>query len=717
MRPVSGGEEFAPDAEMSTGSRDRDEFIFAVRGMHCAACISTVERTLSDTPGVLAARVNLTQRRVRVEVVAGTEPEELVRRLSGVGYGATRLDAGAITSASTDAEAQGLLVRLGVAGFGFANVMIFSVVVWSGAEGTTRDLMHWLSAVVATPVICYSAQPFLRSAFASLRRLRLNMDVPISLAILLATGQSLFETQLGGPHAYFEAALALTFFLLAGRYLDMRTRSTARSAAQDLSSLEPDTATVIMNGQETERKLASIGVGDLLVVRPGDRIPLDGIVRDGDAELDNSFLTGESRPLAVGSGDSIAAGQFVHTGRLVVEVNAVGEQSSLRRLIRLIELAESGRNRYTNLADRAAAVYAPAVHLLALAAFAAWMQLSGDLRLSLNIAVAVLIITCPCALGLAVPAVSTAATGRFFRNNLLAKESDAIEVLSEVRTAVIDKTGTLTMGMPTVDSTRCPDSEHLAVAGALAGASNHPYSRAILDHIRSRGIAPADVGDLKEIPGKGVAGIWEGREVRLGRANWTGANDAPHSAAFLKAGSGPALELRFKDRLRDGARDCIEGLNSLGVDVVLMSGDSKPAVSELASRLNIAKWHADALPEDKMRMVRDLCREGRTLMVGDGLNDAAALRLADVSMSPASALDVSRVSAGIVIMGSLDRVPEGIRLARLARVRILQNFAIAAIYNAVAVPVAMLGFATPLAAAIAMSTSSIAVTLNSMRMR
>ncbi len=707
----------APGTEASTGSRDRGEFIFAVQGMHCAACISTVERTLSEAPGVLDARVNLTQRRVRVDVVAGTDPDELALRLSGAGYDATRLDAGALRSVSTDAEAQALLIRLGVAGFGFANVMIFSVVVWSGAEGTTRDLMHWLSALIATPVICYSAQPFLRSAFGSLRRLRLNMDVPISLAILLATGQSLFETQLGGPHAYFEAALALTFFLLAGRYLDMRTRSTARSAAQDLSSLEPDTATVIGNGQETEMKLATIGVGDLLVVRPGDRIPLDGIVQDGDAELDNSFLTGESRPHPVAGGDRVAAGQFVHTGRLVVEVTAVGEQSSLRRLIRLIELAESGRNRYTNLADRAAAVYVPAVHLLALTAFAAWMHLSGDLRLSLNIAVAVLIITCPCALGLAVPAVSTAATGRFFRNNLLVKEPDAIEVLSEVRTAVIDKTGTLTAGTPTVDSRHCPSGEHLAVAAALAGGSNHPYSRAILDHVRSRGIAAAEVADLKEFPGKGVAGFWNGREVRLGRANWTGAGDVPHSAAFLKVGSGPAQEFRFRDRLRDGAGDCIKGLNSLGVDVVLMSGDSRPAVSEMANRLNIAKWHANALPEDKMRMVRELCREGRTLMVGDGLNDTAALRLADVSMSPASALDVSRVSAGIVIIGNLDRVPEGIRLARLARMRILQNFAIAAIYNAVAVPVAMLGFATPLAAAIAMSTSSIAVTLNSMRMR
>ena len=705
-------------ASTAAGTEEREEFLFAVQGMHCAACISNIERTLTGVPGVLAARVNLTQRRVRTEVVAGTDPDVLSNSIVQAGYGAIRIDAGAVNAVATDDEAQSLLIRLGIAGFGFANVMIFSVVVWSGADGTTRDLMHWLSAAIATPVICYSAQPFLRSAIRSLRRFKLNMDVPISLAILLATGQSLFEIRLGGPHAYFEAALALTFFLLAGRYLDLRTRSAARSAAQDLSALEPASAILIRDDVEIEAALESVKEGDVMLVRSGDRIPLDGIIRSGSGELDNSFLTGESRPLPVHEGGKVAAGQFVHTGRLAVEVTAVGKNSSLRRLIKLIETAESGRNRYTNLADRAASIYAPAVHLLALLAFAAWMQLSGDIRLSLNVAVAVLIITCPCALGLAVPAVSTAATGKFFRSNLLVRESNAIEVLAKVRTAILDKTGTLTEGVPTLDELHCPDSETLALAAALAGGSNHPYSRSILKHVRSRGIVPATVKDLREFPGLGVAGKWNGLEVRLGRANWTGANEVPHPAAFLKAGSEPAQEIRFADRLRDGAGECVAGLKSLGLNVILLSGDSRLAVKSLADRLGIEEWHANALPEDKMRMVEENSREGAALMVGDGLNDAAALRLADVSIAPASALDVSRVSAGIVMVGeNLDRVPEGIRLARKARARIIENFAIAALYNAVAVPVALLGFATPLAAAIAMSTSSIAVTLNSFRMR
>ena len=513
----------APDGrkrpELATSSANdpgRLEILFAVKDMHCATCISTIEKSLSELPEVLSARVNLTRRRVRIEAVAGTDASKLLLRLEQVGYSAVKLDAEAVNSVSTDPEAQGLLVRLGVAGFGFANVMIFSIVVWSGAEGTTRDLMHWLSALIATPIICYSARPFFVSAVRSLRRFRLNMDVPISLAIMLAVGQSLFEMSLGGQHAYFEAALALTFFLLAGRYLDLRTRAAVRSAAQQLSALEPDSVTALRNGKETEVPLVSVGMGDMVVVRAGDRIPLDGVVRFGSSEVDNSFLTGESRPISAGLGDLVSAGQFVHTGRLAIEVTGIGENSSLRRLVKLIELAESTRNRYTNLADKAAAIYAPAVHLLALIGFAGWMVATGDVRLSLNIAVAVLIITCPCALGLAVPAVSTAAIGRLFRSNLLIKSPDAIERLADVRTAILDKTGTLTKGTPRLEVDPAISDKVLSVARGLAEASQHPYARAILKHIRSKEIDVADVQDVREVPGYGIIGIWQGQEIRLG---------------------------------------------------------------------------------------------------------------------------------------------------------------------------------------------------------
>ncbi|MCY4541928.1 MAG: heavy metal translocating P-type ATPase [Rhodobacteraceae bacterium] len=701
------------------GGSGRQEFIFAVQDMHCAACISAVENSLSKFPGVVSARVNLTHRRVMVEAIGGTDACALVRQIEQVGYSARRLDASVVDFVSTDPETQELLVRLGVAGFGFANVMIFSVVIWSGAEGTTRDLMHWLSALVAVPITCYSAQPFLFSALRSLRRFRLNMDVPISLAILLAAGHSLFETALGGQHAYFEAALALTFFLLAGRYLDLHTRSSARSAAQQLSALEPDQVTVKGTHGEREAPLSSVHKGQVIVVRAGDRIPLDGTVRSGSSDVDNSFLTGESRPVPATVGSAVAAGQFVHTGRLEVEVACTGEDSSLRKLIRLIHLAESAKSSYTGLAERAASVYAPAVHLLALAGFSVWMYQTGDVRLSMNIAVAVLIITCPCALGLAVPAVSTATVGRLFRSQLLIKDSDALERLAEVRTTVLDKTGTLTMNVPSLDNSKNIDDEAWSVAGALAGASRHPYARAIHEHVQGRGIEVAEVRDVVERPGLGVAGVWKGNQVKLGRAGWVGTKDNYGTATFLRLDSERIVAFRFVDQLRSGVQECVEELHSLGSEVILLSGDADRAVREMATRLNVRQWHAEALPEDKLDMIRKYTmRGGSTLMVGDGLNDAAALALADVSIAPSSAIDATRVSAGIVLVGGdLKRIPEGIKLARLAKRRILENFAIAACYNAVAVPLALAGIATPLMAAIAMSTSSIAVTLNSMRMR
>ena len=687
--------------------------------MHCAGCISTIESSLAELPEVLSARVNLTQRRVRIEATPNATPELLADAIAHAGYKAIRLDASAARSMSIDPESHNLLLRIGVAGFGFANVMIFSVVVWSGADGATRDLMHWLSALIAAPIICYSAQPFLVSAAGSLRRFKLNMDVPISLAILLATGQSLFETALGGQHAYFEAALALTFFLLSGRHLDLRTRGAARSAAQQLASIEPDHATVLADGREVELAIGSVQAGDLVVVRSGSRIPLDGAVRAGSADIDSSFLTGESNPLPVGQGDRVAAGQFVHTGRLTIEVTDAEEGSTLRSLVKLVELAESAKTRYTGLADRAAAIYAPAVHALALAGFAAWVLLTGDLRLSLNVAVAVLIITCPCALGLAVPAVSTAATAQLLRNSLLTKEHEALERLADVRTVVLDKTGTLTEGSPRLDQTNAIDSEALAVAAGLAESSNHPHAQAILKQSRRLGLQPAMVTDVREFPGYGIAGSWNGADVRLGRASWVGIEGTGNSSSFLRLGREGLQEFRFTDRLRPSARQCVQELESLGATVILLSGDAATVVEATAGELGIEEWHGDATPEAKLALVRNRAQEsGAILMVGDGLNDAAALASADVSLAPSSALDATRVAADIVLVGGdLARIPEGIRLARKAKRRVLENFAIAASYNFVAVPLALAGIATPLAAAIAMSTSSIAVTLNSFRMR
>ncbi|MGC1486459.1 MAG: heavy metal translocating P-type ATPase, partial [Albidovulum sp.] len=388
-----------------------------------AAAISSIEAALLAVPGVGAARVNLTRRRVEVQATPAVTPERLIACLADAGHVALELDPGLLTTTASEARARDLLMRLGVAGFAMMNIMLLSVAVWSGAEAATRDLFHWISAAIALPVLAFSGQPFFASAWASLRAGRLGMDVPISLALILSVSMSLYETAQGGEHAYFDAAVSLCFFLLAGRYLDYRSRAAARSAAEELSALEVPRAIRLVGGAEMLVPVAELAVGDHLRVRPGARMPVDGVVLAGASELDRSLLTGETQPVQVCEGAMVSAGEVNLTGPLTLRVTAAGRDSSLQRMADLVAVAETAKNRYASLADRMARAYAPIVHILALAAFAGWMiRTGGDVRHAANIAAAVLIITCPCALALAVPAVVTAASGRLFRRGLLIKQ-------------------------------------------------------------------------------------------------------------------------------------------------------------------------------------------------------------------------------------------------------------------------------------------------------
>ncbi|MEO0701629.1 MAG: heavy metal translocating P-type ATPase [Pseudomonadota bacterium] len=688
--------------------------------IHCAGCISGVERGLSGAPGVLDARVNLTLKRVRIAAEAGVTPEALIGRLDGLGYEAHELDSDALEATESDAVSRDLTMRLAVAFFANMNVMLLSVAVWAGAEDATRDLFHWISAAITIPTVMFSGQPFYRSAMSALRGGRLNMDVPISLAIILAVALSLWETALSGHHAYFDAALSLTFFLLLGRYLDQRTRASARSAAQELAALEVPRATRIDEGVETSVRVTELVPGDTVLVRPGARVPVDGRVVSGTSEIDRSLMTGESLPVFSGPDTPIHAGEINLTGPLTVEVQAAGQGTALHRIADLVAVAESGRANYNSLADRAARAYAPVVHLLALAAFLAWMWISGgDMRLSLNIAVATLIITCPCAMGLAVPTVTTAASGKLYRRGLLIKNGTALERLAEVDTVVFDKTGTLTMGLPKPQDLGALSTRDLEVALALATASSHPLARALSDAAAEAGVHPARVSDIEEVPGYGVQGTWRGERVRLGRAAWVGADAVPATATYLAVGAAAPQAIRFTDTLRPGADQAIAAFRKAGARIMLVSGDSPAAVEALASEIGIDDIRAEATPEDKAELVAELGETGhKVLMVGDGLNDTAALSAAHVSISPATALDAARVASDIVFLGR-DFAPLGDALgtATQARKRIQENFAISTVYNVIAVPIALLGFATPLAAALAMSLSSITVSLNAMRLR
>ncbi len=684
--------------------------------IHCQGCISAVERGLIAHPGVRNARVNLTLKRAMIEAEPGLDAVDLIPVLEGLGYEAHELDPGALSVTGADKAGRELLMRLAVAGFAMMNVMLLSVSVWAGAMDATRDMFHWISAAIAIPAIGFAAQPFFRNAWSALSVGRLNMDVPITLAIVLALITSLWETSLSGEHAYFDAALALTFFLLAGRYLDFRTRAIARSAASELAALEVPRAIRVRDGEEHEVAVAELSVGDLVLVRPGGRMPVDGVIVTGCSELDRSLLSGETLPVFAEPGLAVSAGEVNLTGPLTIRATAVGQDTSLHRMAELVAIAESGRSRYTSLADRAARLYAPGVHILSALSFVGWFIWSGDVRVALNIAAAVLIITCPCALGLAVPAVTTAASGRLFRKGMLIKHATALERLAEVDTVVFDKTGTLTMGVPELTNMDGFSPLELSVARALAQGSSHPLAVSLSKALK---VEMAEVSGIEEKPGFGIEGVFQGVQVRLGRASWVGAEQCEETATWLSVGDQAPKAFYFSDALRPGASEVVEALKQAGKMVLLLSGDTKGAVGAMAARLGIEDWQAGALPKDKVARIAALSKQGhKVLMVGDGLNDTGALSSAHVSISPASALDAARVASDIVLLGQdLAPIADACDIAGRATRRIRENFSIATVYNLIAVPLAVAGFATPLIAALAMSASSITVSLNALRLR
>ena len=711
----------APSAEAIAEAAAPKEarLALSVPAVHCAACISTVEKALAAVPGVKEARVNLTLKRANIAADPDLEVAPLIAALDAVGYEAHELDAGSLSATETDKAGRELLMRLAVAGFASMNVMLLSVSVWSGAEAATRDLFHWISAAIALPTIVFSGQPFFRNAFAALKNGRLNMDVPIVLAIVLAVVTSLWETSLSGEHAYFDAALTLVFFLLAGRYLDHRTRAVARSAAEELAALEVPRAIVLRDGAEVKLPVAEVALGDLVLVRPGGRMPVDGEIVEGTSEIDRSLLTGETLPVFATAGQGVSAGEVNLTGPLTLRATAVGKDTSLHRMADLVAVAESGRSRYTSLADGAAKLYAPGVHILSALSFLGWLLYSGDMRTALNIAAAVLIITCPCALGLAVPAVTTAASGRLFRKGMLIKHSTALERLAQVDTVVFDKTGTLTAGTPELTNLNDHNATDMQIALALAEGSAHPLSNSLTQAARAAGVEAAVISEVSEVPGYGTEARWGDKRVRLGRGAWVGAPKSNMTTAWLAVDGQEPVAFTFTDRLRDGAEVAVKALQDAGKEVILMSGDNTGAVEELAGRLGITHWLAEALPEDKAaRIQAHAAANKKVLMVGDGLNDTAALTAAHVSISPASALDAARVASDIVLLGGdLSPIAEALETAKSATKRIRENFQIATLYNVIAVPVAVIGLATPLVAALAMSTSSITVSLNALRLR
>ncbi len=697
---------------------------FLVPDMHCAGCIAAIERTLGKQPGVAAARANLTSRRVGVDFDAGAgSPDAMLETIEGLGYSARPFDAAALAAADNDETAKALLRSVAVAGFAAGNIMLLSVSVWSGASDATRDLFHWISALIALPAIVYAGQPFFRSAWRALKARSLNMDVPISLAVVLAAGMSLFETATHGADAWFDAAVGLLFFLLVGRYLDHRMRGAARSAAARLLALSARSAMrVEPDGIAIHVPVAEIAPGDRVRVVAGERVPVDATILEGESDVDRSLLTGETDPESVAVGGRVFAGTLNLTGPLLVKVTAKSGDTLLADIARLMEAAERSGSRFVRIADRASRIYAPAVHILAAVTFVGWLIAGAGWHVALTAAIAVLIITCPCALGLAVPAVQVVASGLLMRRGIMLKDGGALERLAGIDTVVFDKTGTLTEGRPELVESPLADIRVWAVAAALGGASRHPLARSLANAAAARGIAPASLRDVVERPGSGMEATWNGNVVRLGRREWVGGSvdeeRARRSEIWLRLGEAPAIPFRFDDALRIDAAASVAELKAQHLGVQLLSGDHPAAVASAARRAGIDDWRARCLPTDKAGALAFLRGGGkRVLMVGDGINDAPALAAADVSMSPATASDISQTAANIVFTGPrLEPVLTALNVARAARRLTLQNIGLAVLYNACAVPIAMLGHATPLIAAVAMSTSSIVVTANALRL-
>ncbi|ESQ77660.1 heavy metal translocating P-type ATPase [Asticcacaulis sp. AC402] len=708
---------------------DRLATYMQVEGMRCATCAWKIEQALMAHAGV-EARVNMSTQRLRVTWPRLSGPDRansFAQELESLGFHVAPFDPDGKAQAAR-AEERFLLACLAVAGFATLAVMLFVDPLWflpeASLNGATRDLMHWVMGLIAMPATLYSGRPFFRSALSALRHGRTNMDVPISLAVILANALSLFETVRHGQYVYFDAAIMLLFFLLIGRYLDVKARAVARDAALGLLAMLEGTARVIEEAGIRCVRIRDLQPGQTLLVAAGEKVAADGVVLTGTSELDTRLVTGETVPRPVTVGDKLHAGTINQSAPLTVAIAAAADSSLLSNIVALMEKAEQSQSPFRRLADRVAELYAPVVHGLALTTFIGWLVWDALMGSSLRWeeallkAMAVLIITCPCALGLAVPVVHVLASSHLFSRGILVKSGDALEALAEVDTVVFDKTGTLTRGEPQWVNTHVLTGADLALATAMAAQSRHPLSQALARHGEGLDLPTVVVRDH---PGAGLEAEFDGERIQLGKAAWLDIAASSDTAMELwyRRSNAPFVRLKFSDLEREDAQDTIFRLAGRGLHIVMLSGDRRPVAAALAARLGISDVRAELDPVAKVAAIQAMTDAGkRVVMIGDGLNDAAALTAATVSMSPASGVDITQTAADFVYRGDgLSSVVTAFDVARRARRLVRQNVFLSLAYNLVAVPAAILGLVTPLIAAIAMSASSLVVVLNALRLK
>ncbi len=709
---------------------------FFIKGLHCGACIWLIESVLKKQENVKIARINMSNKRLHLSWMGEKNyGNKLMQIINNLGYQLCVYDYEELKQEENKYD-NNLLKALCVAGFGAGNVMLMSVSLWSSNQDkmgiATHNFLYFLSGIISIPIILYSGRIFFKSALKSLKSGFSNMDIPISVAIILTTIVSIFEVAKKADHAYFDSTVMLIFFLLIGRYLDFSTRRKAMSVARDFSLLGAISAVIFdKNGKNKVILAKNIKKDMVLNVAIGDKIAADGIVIDGQSELDTSLITGESLPQKTYQNSQVFAGMINLESPIKVRVTANQKDSLISKISNLVENLELNKGRFVKIADKISRYYTPAVHLLAFSTFIFWYFLSSvPFEVSLLNAVAVLIITCPCALALAVPIVNILANSRLLKKGIVVKSGEALEKLNEIDTIVFDKTGTLTLGKPILksailiqDGQEKPlekDQKLFQIAISMTRFSNHPLSKSLTNSATYEQIIDIKT---KEISGMGLEAIFEEKELKLGKKEFVLDEDEQklirkdkNPQIFMKFSNEIAI-FTFHDELKEDANSIILYLKKLNKKIILLSGDKKEVVENIAKKLEIEEFYYDKTPIQKVDIIKELKAQNKNiLMVGDGINDAPPLIASDIAISMSNASDIAKNCADIIIQGDkLEPLMEIFQTQRKFNRLIKENLALSFIYNFIAVPFAFLGFVTPFVAAFSMSLSSILVTLNSLR--
>ena len=712
-----------------------------IGGMSCAACAARIEKVVGRLPGVEGS-VNFAAETARVRYMPGlADPAAIVAAIARAGFTATPI-AGRDREAERarkDAEFRAELRLFWISALlSLPFLAQMAGMLGAGFGGHHDDwLPRWLQCLLATPVQFWIGRRFYKGAWSSLLGGGANMDVLVALGTSVAYFFSLFVVLAGRHdlHVYFEASASIITLVLLGKLLEARARARTSVAIEALLRLQPPTAWIERDGQLVELPVAQVVAGMTFVLRPGDAVPVDGEVLAGTSSADEAMLTGESVPVPKVPGDKVFAATVNGDGVLHCRASGVGADTLLAGIVRLVEQAQGGKPAVQRLADRIAAVFVPTVVAIALATFGLWWWLGGELAPALVNGVAVLVIACPCALGLATPTAVMVGTGQGARAGILVKNAEALELAEKIKVLVVDKTGTLTEGRPSLIDLRCADGvargEVLQLAASLEQSSHHPLARAVLDAARAEGVAPLAAASAQAVGGKGVTGQVDGRAVQLGSPEFIAAQGVAMPPALLEPLLAAALTpvavaadgrllgvMGLADPLRAGARAAVARLQALGLRVVMLTGDHPAAAARIAAEAGISEFRAQVLPGDKAAAVEALRAEGRVGMVGDGINDAPALAAADVSFAIGAGSDVAIEAADLTLVRSdLNGVADAISLSRATLGKIRQNLFFAFIYNIIGIPAAALGLLNPVIAGAAMAMSSVSVVSNSLLLR